>query len=235
MADEGISTIKEGVASNRLLTAPQAAPLIGALEEQVRIAERAPGVLRRAGQEGRNQLRMIQAQRAASMRGSGVATGGGAGGGSGTAQMRQDLASAAQQLATEQSALEAEMRAGEVKSQALGEIGNIKAQQQAFVGNFVDDLVTTISQYGASGRRPDLTGNYVAGRLNTRDPSDPAQREAMIQGLGAWLSQRGWKATPAELAAIVDSGRAGEIADKAGKIAPTAGPTGKDIVGYLTE
>jgi len=231
----GISTIKEGVAANRFLSGPQAQSAIGALREQQRVAGRAPAALQRAAQAGLNQLRQVQSQRAASMRGSGVATGGGAGGGSGTAQMRQDIASAAQQMAAEQAVQGAEMEAAKVDTEATGEIAKIQAEEQMWGPNFVSDISTEISEMGGIEQRAATTGSSIANKLNSVDLTNPTQRQAAIDGLALWLAQRGWRSTPAELAALVDAGRAGEIATNAGMIAPTAGPTGINKVGYLAK
>jgi len=230
----GISTFKEGVASNRFLSGPQAQSAIGALETQQRVADRAPGKLRQAAAEARNQLRHIQAQRAAASRGAGVAAGGGAGGGSGTAQMRQDIASAAQQMAAEQAVQGAEEKAALVGTEVTSEIGKIKAQQQAYAPNFVSDISAEISEMVGAGQKPAAVGASVATMLNSLDlpdparghPGDPVQRQAAIDGLGLWLGQRGWNATPAQIASIVDSGKAGFVAARAGIIAPKRPSTG---------
>jgi len=222
----GISTFKEGVASNRFLSGPQAQSAIGALETQQRVADRAPGKLRQAAAEARNQLRHIQAQRAAASRGAGVAAGGGAGGGSGTAQMRQDIASAAQQMAAEQAVQGAEEKAALVGTEVTSEIGKIKAQQQAYAPNFVSDISAEISEMVAAGQKPVAVGTSVAAKLSSLDMGDPVQRQAAIDGLGLWLGQRGWNATPAQIASIVDSGKAGFVAARAGIIAPKRASTG---------
>jgi hypothetical protein len=218
--DEGGISIKEGVASNRFLSGPQAQSAIGALKTQQRVAGRAPGKLRQAAAEARNQLRHIQAQRAASMRGSGVAAGGGAGGGSGTAQMRQDIASAAQQMAAEQAVQGAEEKAALVGTEVTSEIGKIKQQQQAYAPNFVSDISAEISEMVGAGQKPAAVGASVATKLSSLDMGDPVQRQAAIDGLGLWLGQRGWSATPAQIASIVDSGKAGFVAARAGIITP---------------
>lgn len=222
MADEGISTIKEGVAANRFLSGQQAQSAIGALREQQRVAGRATGKLRQAAAEARNQLRHIQAQRASVSRGSGVATGGGGGGGSGTAQMRQDIASAAQQMAAEQTVQGAEMEAAKVGTKVVGEIGKIKQQQQAYGRNFFDNLTTTMSTMVQAGDNPATVGEYVASELGTLDMGDEVQRNAGVRALGAWLAKRGYPATTAELNMIVGQGQASEVALLAGKIAPPA-------------
>ena len=237
----GISTIKEGVAANRFLSGPQAQSAIGALKTQQRVAGRAPGKLRQAAAEARNQLRHIQAQRASVSRGSGVATGGGAGGGSGTAQMRQDIASAAQQMAAEQAVQGAEMEAAKVGTEVTSEIGKIKAQQQAYAPNFVSDISAEISEMVAAGQKPAAVGASVATKLGSLDLGDSVQRQAAIDGLSLWAGQRGWRATPAQIAEIVDAGKAGFVAARIGMISPIREPSGfatgavqMNDIGYLT-
>ena len=216
----GISTFKEDVASNRFLSGPQAQSMIGALREQQRVAGRAPGVLEKSAQAGLNQLLQARAQRAAGIRGSGVATGGGMSGGSGTAQIGADLAADQVRAASAQRVLDAEEKAALVDTEATSEIGKIQAQQQAYGRNFFDNLTTTMSTMAQAGDNPATVGEYVASELGTLDMGDEVQRGAAVRALGAWLSKRGYPATTAELNMIVDQGQASEVALLAGKIAP---------------
>jgi len=216
----GIST-NEAVA-NQFLSGAQQQSVIGALGKVTEAARRrAPGIREAAAKA--NALRHAQDARiVAGSRGAGVVAGGGLPGASGTKALAGMKEAAARTVAAEQAALDAEVTAAKVGAEEKVETAAIQAESQAAIGNFVTSIGTLISEASQSNTNPASVGEEVAGKLDGLDVKDPAQRTAAIRGLGVWLKQRGWPATPEFLARVVDAGKAGDVAGKAGLIRPQA-------------
>lgn len=219
----GISIEGKEAVANQFLSGEQQQSVIGALGRVTEAAGRvAPGIREAAAKA--NALRQAQVARGvAASRGAGVATGGGLSGSSGTTALAGMREAAAQTVAAEQAALDAEVTAAQAGAEEKVQTAAIQAESQAAIGNFVTSIGTLISEASQSGANPASVGEEVAGKLGGLDVKDPSQRTAAIRGLGVWLAQRGYSAQDHVLANAVDAGLAAEVARRAGAIPPTNG------------
>lgn len=220
----GISIDKEA-AAGKWLTGTQQQSVIGALGEVTQAAGRvAPGIREAAAKA--NALQQAQVARGvAASRGAGVATGGGLAGASGTTALAGMKQAAAQSAAAEAAAGQAEVTAAQAGAEEATQTAAVQAESAAGIGIFVSEIGTFISEASQSGAKPAAVGLEVAGKLAALDITDPAQREAAIQGLGVWAAQRGYRPTLAQLARVVDAGGAQKVATAMG-VEPGKGLSG---------